>query len=218
MAKSNLRLITPTAVSGTVVSETPPRPRPNRIANDMLRAGRFHLTEDEVNRMEKAALRGNRQGFRDMMAIRLAYRHGLRCAEICDLRWSQCDLAAGKIHIVRVKGSAPSVHFLSGTEIRGLRRLQRGQPAGSQFVLVSERGAPFTTAGFRKMVARLGKAAGIEIPVTVHSLRHGCGFKLASEGVDTRAIQDYLGHKSIANVVRYTRLSPERFRAFRWKD
>jgi integrase len=218
MAKAHLRLIAPTTQNGTVVSEPIAKPsRPNRAANDMLRAGKFHLTEDEVNRMERAALKNNRNGFRDMMAVRLAFRHGLRCSEICDLRWSQIDFT-GKIHIVRKKNSAPSTHFLAGSEIRGLRRLQREQPAGSQFVLVSERGAPFTTAGFRKMVARLGKVARIPTPVTVHSLRHGCGVKLAMDGIDTRAIQDYLGIKSIANVVRYTRLSPERFRAFRWKD
>jgi site-specific recombinase XerD len=87
-----------------------------------------------------------------------------------------------------------------------------------KFVFVSERAAPFTTAGFRKLVARLGKTAGIGMPVTVHSLRHGCGVKLAMDATDTRAIQDYLGIKSITNVVRYTRLSPERFRDFRWKD
>jgi len=49
-------------------------------------------------------------------------------------------------------------------------------------------------------------------------LRHGTGFKLANDGVDTRAIQDYLGHKSITNTVRYSRLSPERFKSFRWRD
>jgi integrase len=47
---------------------------------------------------------------------------------------------------------------------------------------------------------------------------HGTGFKLANDGVDTRAIQDYLGHKSITNTVRYSRLSPERFKSFRWRD
>ena len=63
MAKSHLRIVSPTAVSETVVAEPPPKPRPNRIANDKLRAGKFHLTEAEVNRMEKAALKANRNGF-----------------------------------------------------------------------------------------------------------------------------------------------------------
>ena len=45
-----------------------------------------------------------------------------------------------------------------------------------------------------------------------HMLRHACGFKLANDGVDTRTIQAYLGHKSIQHTVRYTELSPTRFK------
>ena len=50
-----------------------------------------------------------------------------------------------------------------------------------------------------------------------HMLRHSCGYKLANDGHDTRAIQHYLGHRSIASTVRYTTMSPHRFRGF-WKD
>jgi site-specific recombinase XerD len=48
-------------------------------------------------------------------------------------------------------------------------------------------------------------------------LRHACGFKLANDGVDTRALQAYLGHKSIQHTVRYTELAPTRFKGF-WRD
>jgi site-specific recombinase XerD len=48
-------------------------------------------------------------------------------------------------------------------------------------------------------------------------LRHACGFKLANDGHDTRAIQAYLGHRSIMSTVRYTALTPNRFKNF-WKD
>jgi site-specific recombinase XerD len=48
-------------------------------------------------------------------------------------------------------------------------------------------------------------------------LRHSTGFKLANQGVDTRSLQHYLGHKNIQHTVRYSELSPERFRDF-WKD
>jgi type 1 fimbriae regulatory protein FimB/type 1 fimbriae regulatory protein FimE len=50
-----------------------------------------------------------------------------------------------------------------------------------------------------------------------HMLRHACGFKLANDGHDTRAIQAYLGHRSIMSTVRYTALTPNRFKNF-WKD
>jgi integrase len=54
------------------------------------------------------------------------------------------------------------------------------------------------------MVARTGEAAGFGFLVHSHMLRHGCGFKLAADGQDTRAIQAYLGHRSIQSTVRYT--------------
>ena len=50
-----------------------------------------------------------------------------------------------------------------------------------------------------------------------HMLRHGCGFKLANDGHDTRAIQHYMGHRNIQHTVRYTELAADRFNGF-WKD
>ena len=93
---------------------------------------------------------------------------------------------------------------------------KREQDPASPFIFTSERGAPFTTAGFRKMVARLGVAARFDFPVHPHMLRHACGFKLANDGVDTRSLQAYLGHKNIQHTVRYTELSPDRFKDF-WR-
>jgi type 1 fimbriae regulatory protein FimB/type 1 fimbriae regulatory protein FimE len=61
------------------------------------------------------------------------------------------------------------------------------------------------------------KAARFSFPVHPHMLRHACGYKLANDGQDTRALQHYLGHKSIQHTVRYTKLSPDRFRDF-WRD
>jgi integrase len=213
MTKPRLKLVVPDSVNGTVGKVRPP----NRIANDKLR-GREYLTEGEVSRLKKEATKNNRHAFRNATMIMTAYRHGLRASELVDLRWDQIDLAAGKIHVRRVKNSSPSTHILDGTEIRTLRRLKKEQEPESQFVFTSERGSPFTTAGFRKMLARLGETTKIGFPIHPHMLRHATGFKLAKDGVDTRAIQDYLGHKSIANTVRYSRLSPERFKTFRWKD
>jgi type 1 fimbriae regulatory protein FimE len=108
------------------------------------------------------------------------------------------------------------VHPLSGNELRALRRLQR-ESVESPFVFVSERRAPFTPAGFRKLVARLGVAAKFAFGVHPHMLRHATGYKLANDGVDTRALQHYLGHKNITHTVRYSELSPDRFKYF-WRD
>jgi type 1 fimbriae regulatory protein FimB/type 1 fimbriae regulatory protein FimE len=86
-----------------------------------------------------------------------------------------------------------------------------------RYVFLSEREAPMSAAGFRRMITRLGKAAKMPFSVHPHMLRHACGFKLANDGQDTRALQHYLGLKNIQHTVRYTELSPERFRDF-WKD
>jgi type 1 fimbriae regulatory protein FimE len=84
-------------------------------------------------------------------------------------------------------------------------------------VFVSERLAPLSVAGYQRMVARSGEAADFPFLVHSHMLRHSCGYKLANDGQDTRAIQHYLGHKSINATVRYTALASDRFKSF-WKD
>ena len=148
--------------------------------------------------------------------VLLAYRHGLRASELCDLRWDQVDFNRAVLHVRRVKQGTPATHPLTGSEMRALRKLQRESEA-SPFVFVSERGAPFSTAGFARMLERAAETARLEIKAHPHMLRHACGFKLANDGVDTRALQAYLGHKSIQHTVRYTELAPTRFNGF-WRD
>jgi site-specific recombinase XerD len=98
-------------------------------------------------------------------------------------------------------------------ELRALRRLQRDQVSKSPFVFISERGTPFSKRGFQAMVERAARAAGFDMKIHPHMLRHSCGYKLANDGVDTRTIQSYLGHKSIQHTVRYTELAPTRFKS-----
>jgi integrase len=203
VTKSNLRLVSPRAVIGTV----PPR----RVPNAGLRT-REYLTEAEVERLMKAA-KANRHGQRDATMILLAFRHGLRAAELVDLRWEQVDLGRNAyLYVRRVKNGIPTVHPLQGDEMRALRELKRS--ADSSFVFVSERDAPFTRAG--KMIARAGREAGFKFGVHPHMLRHACGYALANRGHDTRALQAYLGHKNIQHTVRYTEMSPTRFKDF-WR-
>ena len=67
------------------------------------------------------------------------------------------------------------------------------------------------------MIERLGRDAGIGLKIYPHMLRHAGGCALANAGHDTRAIQDWLGHRSIQHTVRYTELSPTRFKDF-WRE
>jgi type 1 fimbriae regulatory protein FimB/type 1 fimbriae regulatory protein FimE len=109
---------------------------------------REHLTEREVERLIEA-VKDNRQGHRDATMVLIAFRHGLRAAELIDLRWDQVDLDNALLHVRRLKNGSPASHPLTGRELRALRRLRPEQPK-SPFVFISERGAPFSKRGFQR--------------------------------------------------------------------
>jgi integrase len=157
---------------------------PNRTLRRLPNAAyrqREYLTEAEVERLIEAARKRGRNGPRDAAAILLAYRHGLRAAELCQLRWAQIDLRQGRLHVNRAKGGCASVHPLHGPELRALRPLQGAGP----YVFVTEAGTPTTTAWFLRMVQRTGQAAKLPFPVHPHMLRHSTGYKLANDGHNT---------------------------------
>ena len=196
---------------GAPGSPLPPVRLPNAA-----RRSREYLTPDEVEKVLAAAGKAGRHGHRDRTLILLAFRHALRVSELVALRWDQVDLKAGTLHVARIKNGLPSSHPLRGPELRALRELRRLY-AESPYLFVTERGGPMTTSTVRKLVARAGVLARLPFPIHPHMLRHAAGYKLANDGHDTRAIQQYLGHKNIIHTVRYTEMSPERFKGF-WKD
>lgn len=179
-------------------------------------AGRDYLRPDEVEAMVQAARQSGRHRVRDAAIILMMFRHGLRTAELVALRWQQVDLKAGYLDVRRVKRGHDAKHPLRGPQLRLLRELQRTYP-DSPYVFVSERKAPLAPRSIRAIVARAGKLAGLPFVPHPHQLRHACGYYLASHGHDTRAIQDYLGHKNIQHTVRYTAMAPHRFENF-WTD
>ena len=123
-AKSNLRLVKPATEKRAVT--------PTRQPNRELRS-REHLTETEVEKLIEAA-KDNRYGHRDATMILVAYRHGLRASEICDLRWEQIDFNSATLHVRRVKNGKPSTHPVRGDELRALRKLQREAPKSPFYV------------------------------------------------------------------------------------
>ena len=107
----------------------------------------------------------------------LAFRHGLRAAEVVDLRRER--LKGASLHVRRVKNGTPDNASVDRSELR--------TPAGKRSValcVVSERGAPRTAPGFSRMIERAGIAADLGIKVHAHMLPHACGYKLAGDGVD----------------------------------
>ena len=183
-----------------------------RLPNTSYRP-REYLTGTEVERLIEAARKRGRNGPRDAAAILLAFRHGLRASELCQLRWSQVDLRHGRLHVNRAKGGQESVHPLRGPELRALRQLQGNSP----YVFMTEAGTPTTTAWFLRMIQRTGKAAKLPFAIHPHMLRHSTGYKLANDGHDTRSLAHYLGHRNLQSTARYTALAPDRFQKF-WQD
>src|SRR5438552_9075695 len=157
MGNTHLKLVTPTFEKRTVM--------PKRAKNADLRT-REYLTEHEIDAL-MAAARQNRYGHRDATLILISFRHGLRASEAVDLRWDQVDFVRAVLHVRRAKQGTPSVHPLSGVELRALRRLQRESDT-SPFVFVSERRTPFTAAGFARMMERAEKVAGLRLKVHPH--------------------------------------------------
>jgi type 1 fimbriae regulatory protein FimB/type 1 fimbriae regulatory protein FimE len=191
-------------------------PPPPRKPTNASRRSREHLTEDEVEQLIAAAKKLGRHGHRDSTMILLAYRHGLRVGELVALQWSQVDLDQAVLHVRRLKQGTPATHPLTGRELRALRQLKRGK-THLVYLFVSERGGPLTENAVGQLVARAGEAAGLELEVHPHMLRHACGYYLANKCTDTRAIQAYLGHRNIQHTVRYTELAADRFNGL-WED
>jgi integrase len=204
--KMHLKLVTPTNQNQTV--------RPSRVPNSELRQ-REYLLPGEIEKLI-AATKHSRYQHRDATLILVTYRHGLRASEVCELEWSQVDFDSATLHVRRVKNGKPSTHPIRGNELRALRQLRREQEPKSPFVFTSERGSPFTPDALNRLVKRVARNTNLPFSLHIHMLRHSCGYKLASDGHDTRAIQDWLGHRAIQHTVRYTEGSASRFKDF-WR-
>jgi type 1 fimbriae regulatory protein FimB/type 1 fimbriae regulatory protein FimE len=145
------------------------------VAQSRLRP-REYLTAKEVERLIAAAKsRRRRYGLRDATMILVAFRHGLRVSELVALTWDQIDFSTGMMHVRRGKNGMASVQQIGGEELRALRALQRDAGAG-RFIFMTERGAPMTAAGFRKMLARLATTQSFRLACT----RTCCGMRVAT--------------------------------------
>lgn len=175
---------------------------------------RKYLKADEIDLLLTAAKK-TRNPIRDQLIVWSSYRHGLRSVELVGLRWEAVDFELARLHVWRAKNGRPSVHPIQGKELRLLRTLQRRNPKASH-IFMSERGGVLSRRAVRKIVKLLGEKC-LKFPINHHMFRHSCGYALANDGQDTRAIQDYLGHKNINHTVIYTALSADRFNNF-WQN
>lgn len=180
-------------------------------STESCKISRDHLTAREVKLLiEAVKSKGGWYSQRNALLILMLYRHGLRRSEAARLRWSDVDLEEGTIYIRRIKGSRSGRHPLLGDEMRALKKLKRDY-FPSPNVFTGNRHTPLSERSISHIVHQAGLLAGFDFTVHAHLLRHACGYYLANKGVDTRTIQDYLGHANIQNTVRYTQLSAKRF-------
>ncbi|KAB8313975.1 tyrosine-type recombinase/integrase [Tolypothrix campylonemoides VB511288] len=175
---------------------------------------REHLTLDEVTELIHAASTRGRHQHRDSVLLLMMFRHGLRATEAAQLKWDAIMWKEQSIWINRVKNSESGMHFLPPDEIEALTELKRLYP-NTLYIFPTESGNAMSVDSIERIVTEAGKLARLG-KVHPHQLRHSCGFHLANQGATTRDIQDYLGHKNIQHTVRYTKLNPNRFKAFQW--
>jgi integrase len=200
---AHLRLVEPIAKSGEI------RTVLRRPKNKEIRE-REYLTVGEVEKLIAAARKYGRNGLRDSLMIRMAFRHGFRVSELCGLAWGQVDLATQRITVHRVKRGTTSTQPLSREEMRELRAVRKTQGPDSRFIFMSERGTPVSPAGFQKTLTRIAESIDFPIKIHPHMFRHSAGFALSDRGLDIREIQHALGHRDIKHTVRYVELAPSR--------
>lgn len=176
---------------------------------------REHLTPKEVHRLIEVAGERGRHRLRDRTLLLLMFRHGLRAGEACLLKWDAVMFDEKAIAITRLKGSMSGMHRLQPDELGALSQLRQEQSKG-YFVFSNERGEQMTTGAIAKIMQRAGELAKLPLPVHPHMLRHSCGYFLAEQGLPTRDIQEYLGHRNIQHTVKYTAANPARFDRIIW--
>ena len=175
---------------------------------------RNFLTQNEIESLLNAANSGPHAA-RNYCLTLLCFIHGFRASEICRLRISDIDLRSKCIYIHRLKKGFSTTHPLINKEIQALKRwldIRDEYPQStSEWLFLSRKGNPLSRQQFYQIISASGDQAGLPLEIHPHMLRHSCGFALANMGIDTRLIQDYLGHRNIRHTVWYTASNAGRF-------
>lgn len=175
---------------------------------------RKYITQDEINRVLQAA-RNGKYCIRDECLIQMCFIHGFRVSELCRLTLSDINLTDAVIHVHRLKNGLTTTHPVLPVELRLLENWltlrQRWRNADSPWVFLSQKGGPLSRQQVYNLLRHYGRQARIPLGLHPHMLRHACGYALADIGVDTRLIQDYLGHRNIQHTVLYTASNAARF-------
>ena len=176
---------------------------------------RKFLSTNEVERLINAVPE-NKNTIRDKCMLLVCFIHGLRITELRSLRLQDLDLFTNRLNINRLKNGFSVQHPIQTREraaiISWLTQRPQYLEADSDYLFLSRHGGQLSRQHLHRLIRDYGALANLDVPVHPHMLRHACGYALADKGIDTRLIQDYLGHKNIQNTVIYTASNVERFR------
>ncbi|WP_431295610.1 tyrosine-type DNA invertase [Rahnella sp. PAMC 25559] len=152
---------------------------------------------------------------RNYCMIYMSFVHGLRVSEMRNLRLSDLGLKDGYLHIHRLKHGFSTTHPLLSDEITLIERWLNVRSlmaySDRDWLFISRSGGPLSRQRIYQLIRELGEKGGVSVVCHPHMLRHACGYALADRGVDTRLIQDYLGHRNIRHTVGYTASNAGRF-------
>jgi integrase/recombinase XerC len=179
------------------------------------------LKPGEAARLAEAPDRADVSGIRDRAILELLYAAGIRVAELCSIDVDDVDLKAGRVRVMgkgskerRVPIGEPAVDALRGY-LRKARPELAGNGSGPALFL-GRRGRRIGPRGIRSIVEQYRQAVLPGRRTSPHTLRHSYATHLMEGGADIRAVQELLGHASLATTQRYTHVSRRRlFGAYR---
>ncbi|WP_409074026.1 tyrosine recombinase XerC [Micromonospora chalcea] len=154
---------------------------------------------------------------RDRLLLELLYGTGVRISEACGLDVTDVDQGRRVVRVLGKGGRERSVPYGVPAQRALDAWLSVGRPAlampgSGRALLLGARGGRLNPTTARRIVADWTEAAGVP-RVTPHGLRHSAATHLLEGGADLRAVQELLGHSSLASTQIYTHVSVERLRA-----
>ena len=175
------------------------------------------LTEAEVEALLQAPDTRQALGLRDRAMLELLYATGLRVSELVGLEMSMLNLRQG---VVRVSGKGDKERLVPFGEeaMQWLERyLRQARPEllrgrSCEAVFPTSRARPMTRQAFWQMIKRHAFRAGIDKPVSPHTLRHSFATHLLNHGADLRVVQMLLGHSDLSTTQIYTHVAQERLK------
>ena len=163
------------------------------------------LTQDELKRLLTAIKKHGSK--RDFAIFLVAYRHGLRAAEVGELQKSDLDWSKLRLMLHRNKGSYSGEHPMQPDEVKALRSYLRSRTDDSPILFASLRRVPVGRVQLHRLMKKYGALADLPADKQhFHVLKHSIATHLLDASDDIRFVQDWLGHSNIQNTVIYAQL------------